>query len=88
MQLFDPVTILTLDAVSKLVRLPGRTIVSLACGSGQESFAHAFLATGCRAYCGPTAIPDTDAGVMYTCAFFYHLLAAEHDPRCSMSCRI
>jgi hypothetical protein len=76
---------LTPANIPDLVRLPDRTIVSLACGSGQDAVAQAFLASGCRAFCGPTAAPETDAALMYTCAFFYHLLAAEHDPRCRVT---
>ena len=71
---------LTPANIPDLVQLPSRTIVSLACGSGRDPVARAFLAAGCRAFSGPLGTPDMDAALMHTCAFFYHLLAAEHDP--------
>jgi hypothetical protein len=45
---------LTADDLRGLVNLPGRTVVSLGCMTGQNAIAEAFLAGGCVAYVGPT----------------------------------
>jgi hypothetical protein len=55
-------------------------ILSLACGSGREPFAKAFLATGCRAYIAPDELYfSRDSAMLFTIGFFYHLRAEDRD---------
>lgn len=67
---------LTPPDVPKLVKLPGRTVISTACGSGREPFGKAFLDAGCRAYIGPDGEVNEDALVAFPIMFFYHLLSS------------
>jgi hypothetical protein len=76
---------LTPANISSFVHLPGRTVVSLGCGSGREPIAQAFLESGCKAYIGPVGPPDQDSATLFAITFFYHLLCAERNTslRCS-----
>ena len=67
---------LTPANIPQCVQGKGRTIISIACGSGQEDFAQAFLAAGCHAYIAPQGdYVDSNASVLFVAGFFYHLLA-------------
>jgi hypothetical protein len=68
---------LTPANVSAFVRLPGRTVVALGCGTGREPLARAFLRTGCRAYVGAEKPVDQDACALFAISFFYHLLGED-----------
>ena len=58
----------------------GRTFISLACGSGHQDFADAFLKAGCSAFIAPqSAYVDTSAGLLFTAGFFYFLMAEARD---------
>ena len=58
----------------------GRTFVSIACGSGHQDFADAFLKAGCDAFIAPQgASVDSNASVLFTAGFFYFLLAEARD---------
>ena len=70
---------LTPANVSSFVHLPGRTVVSLGCGSGREPFGQAFLESGCKAYIGPDGPPDQDSATLFAITFFYHLLCNGRD---------
>jgi len=72
---------LTPATVPQLVHLPGRTVISGGCASGREPLAHAFLASGCRAYLGPVEDVDQDADALFIIGFFYHLLTRSRDPQ-------
>lgn len=76
---------LTPANIGQLVKLPGRTVLALGCGSGRKPFAEAFLDSGCKAYIGPNGPPDQDATTLFAITFFYHLLCSERDDRLSMT---
>ncbi len=55
----------------------GRTLICLACGSGQEPFAPAFLKSGYQAYIAPRGKGvEVNATVLFVIGFFYHMMAA------------
>ena len=54
----------------------GRTLISIACGSGQEVFAQAFLQAGFKAYIAPRPAAHINSIILFVIGFFYHLLAA------------
>ena len=55
----------------------GRTLICIACGSGQDSFAHAFVKAGYKAYIAPRGGGvHINAAVLFIVGFFYHLMAA------------
>jgi len=68
------------DDISRSVRLPGRTVISLGCRSGREPIANAMLNAGCRAYIAPLGTVDADACALFTVSFFYHLMREVRDP--------
>jgi len=70
--------------ISHLVDLHDRTVISLGCRSGREPIAAALLRRGCRAYIGPTGSVDDDVCVLFTLAFFYHLMREVRSP--GLSC--
>lgn len=71
---------LTPTNIPQYVKGNGRTLISLACGSGHEEFAEAFLKAGCSAYIAPReAYVDSNASVLFVAGFFYHLLAESRD---------
>lgn len=56
------------------------TFISLACGSGREPFAKAFLESGYKSYIAPVLRSyNGDAAVLFTIGLFYHLLASDRD---------
>ncbi len=71
--------VLTPESIRHLIKLPGRTVISLGCQAGCKPLAEAFLDTGCKAYVGSASPVDQDAVAMFTTAFFYHLLRGERD---------
>jgi hypothetical protein len=73
------------DAIRETVKLPGRAVITCGCATGTEPIARAFLDSGCRAYIGPVASADQDAGPLFVSAFFYSLLRPNVDPRVSMT---
>lgn len=75
---------LTPADIRALVKLPGRTVISMGCMSGREPIAKAFLDTGCKAYIAPVRPVDQDSDALFVIGFFYHLLSQERDP--SMAC--
>ena len=77
--------VLTPENVPELVRLPGRTVIALGCGTGREPFAESFLKAGCGAYIGPEGPVDQDSDTMFTIAFFYYLLRGAVDPTVSFT---
>lgn len=55
----------------------GRTIICIACGSGQDQFAQAFLEAGYKAYIAPQGGGvHVNSAVLFIIGFFYHLMAA------------
>ena len=71
---------LTPTNIPQHVRGNGRTFLSIACGSGHEDFAQAFLKAGCASFIAPQdAYSDTNGGVLFTAGFFYFLLAEARD---------
>lgn len=55
----------------------GRTLLSIACGSGKELLAKAFLQADFKAYIAPGgAGVHTNSTILFVIGFFYHLLAA------------
>lgn len=70
---------LTPANIASFVRLPGRTVLALGCGSGREPLAQAFLESGCQAYIGALAPIDQDSTTLFAITFFYHLLCAERE---------
>ena len=70
---------LTAEGIAELVSLADRTVIAGGCWTGDEALARAFLDAGCTAYIGPEGFVDQDAVVMFTIAFFYHLLSPERD---------
>jgi len=70
---------LTPGNIPDLVRLPGRTVVSLGCASGREPIAKAFLQCGCRGYAGPVLPVNQDSTALFAIAFFYYLLSSDRD---------
>jgi hypothetical protein len=77
--------VLTPHNILQLVKLPGRTVIALGCGSGRGPLAEAFLDSGCEAYIGPDGPPDQDATALFAITFFYHLLCTERDSRLHMT---
>ena len=54
-----------------------RTIICIACGSGQDQFAQAFLESGYKAYIAPRGGGvHVNSAVLFIISFFYHLMAA------------
>jgi hypothetical protein len=74
---------LTPADIRALVKLPGRTVISMGCMSGREPIAKAFLDSGCKAYIAPITAVDQDADALFVIGFFYHLLFEERDARLS-----
>lgn len=73
--------VLTPANIPERVHLPGKTLITSACGSGREAFARAFLGAGCRTYIATSGETDQNAVNLFILAFFYHLLANERDPQ-------
>jgi len=66
---------LTPANIPEYVKGMGRTLVCLACGAGQESFAQAFLKAGYKGYIAPQGnYINANAAMLFVIAFFYHLL--------------
>jgi hypothetical protein len=61
-------------AIAGSVRLPGRTVVSTACGTGSSDFARALMAGGVRAYIAPASAPEGTHVPLFLHHFFYDLL--------------
>lgn len=54
----------------------GRTLICIACGSGQDTFAQAFRECGYKAYIAPRGNGvHMNAAVLFIIGFFYHLMA-------------
>lgn len=71
---------LTPANIAQYVGGEGRTFLSIACGSGHEDFARAFLEAGCDAFIAPRAgYVDSAASVLFVAGFFYFLLAESRD---------
>jgi len=71
---------LTPAEIAKSARRPGGALLSLACGSGREPIARAFLERGFRAYIGPyTTYYNTDSGLLFFINFFYHMRSDDRD---------
>ena len=71
---------LTPAEIAKSARRPGGALLSLACGSGREPLARAFLERGFRAYIGPeTTYYNTASGLLFFINFFYHLTSETRD---------
>lgn len=71
---------LTPENIPQYVQGSGRTFLSIACGSGHEDFAAAFLKAGCDAFIAPQgASVDSNAAVLFTAGFFYFLMAEVRD---------
>lgn len=62
--------------VQDLVKLEGKTVITLGCRTGTAALANAFLNSGCKAYIGPDGEVNGEAVVMFTIGFFYHLLSS------------
>jgi len=66
---------LTPANIPDYVKGMGRTLVCVACGAGQESFAQAFLKAGYKGYIAPQGnYINANAAMLFVIAFFYHLL--------------
>jgi hypothetical protein len=66
---------ITPDQFREFVKLDGTPVVSLACETGREPFANAFLACGAEWYIGPTDSPGGAAALMYALEFLYAFIA-------------
>lgn len=81
--------------VGQVAQLPGRTVVSLGCGTGTEPLATAFLKSGCEAYVAPTGGVEANAAMLFAIHLFYFLAAKQslseaveasrqHDAECAL----
>jgi hypothetical protein len=69
---------LTPTDLATFVHLPGRVVLSLACSTGCEALAQAFLDHGCVAYIGPEGGPFGYGSFCFAVLLFYELT---HRPR-------
>lgn len=60
------------NVATRLIGFQG-VIVSMACESGGEPLAAAFLKAGCKAYLGPIGYSDDSSGLIYAQSFFYFM---------------
>jgi hypothetical protein len=62
-------------AIAGQIRLPGKVVVSTACGTGSQAFASAFLHGGVSSYIAPHDHPDGADAVLFIHLLFHELLA-------------
>jgi len=61
-------------AIAGNVHLPGRVVVSTACGTGTAAFAKAFVDGGVRAYIAPSSEPEGSDVALFLHHLFHQLL--------------
>lgn len=64
---------MTPDEVGRCASLDGKTVVSLGCHTGSQSFADAFLSAGARAYVAPSGAPYGNTAVLFATHLCYEL---------------
>lgn len=73
---------LTPRNIPEVVTQAHGNLLSIACGSGRDAFASAFLGAGYGSYIGPTTnggYYDADAALLFVAGFFYYALAGDRD---------
>ena len=65
--------VLTADDLRSIVDLPGRTVLSTGCQTGNNELAQAFLDGGCDAYIGPAGGPFGHGALFAIVWIFYEL---------------
>jgi hypothetical protein len=73
-----------LAAIAPRVKLPGRVVVSTACGTGSDEFGAAFLRGGVAAYIAPNGYPDGGDAGLFVHLLFHRLLRAGESPRAAL----
>ena len=63
----------TAEDLAQLIHLPGRTVLSLGCGTGTEAIAATFLKGGCKAYIAPTVGIEANAAMLFSIHLYYFL---------------
>jgi hypothetical protein len=66
------------------VDLPGRIVVSTACGSGSQAFSEAFIGGGVAAYIAPTGYPDGSMVGLFVHILFHQLLCKAVSPEAAL----
>jgi hypothetical protein len=67
-------------ALAGKVDLPGRVVLSTACGTGSPEFGKAFIAGGVRAYIAPASYPDGASALLFLHHFFHDILCRGAEP--------
>jgi len=67
-------------ALAGKVDLPGRVVLSTACGTGSSEFGKAFIAGGVRAYIAPPSYPDGASALLFLHHFFHGILCRKAEP--------
>ena len=77
---WDSVTVeLTSAKIAEHIKNRDGTLISIACGSGREPLADAFLKSGYHTYIAPTNFSNTDSALVFVVNLFYHLMAGDRD---------
>jgi hypothetical protein len=71
-------------AISGRIRLPGRTVVSTACGTGSDAFAAAFLQGGVADYIAPRGYPEGADAAIFVHLLFHQLLTRGRTPEAAL----
>lgn len=66
-------------ALAGKIKLPGRVVLSTACGTGSPEFGKAFIAGGVRAYIAPASYPEGAAALLFVHHFFYGILCCRKE---------
>src|SRR5262249_8293646 len=62
------------------VNLPGRIVISTACGTGSKAFGEAFLKGGAAAYIAPDGYPDGADAALFVHILFHQMLKKGASP--------
>ncbi len=78
---WDSVTIeLTPTKIAEHLQNRGGTLISIACGSGREPLAHAFLKSGYQTYIAPAeTFVNAGSALVFVVNLFYYLMAEDRD---------
>jgi hypothetical protein len=68
------------DELAEVVHLPDRVLLSLACRTGGDAFAKAFLAGGCHAYIAASEEMEASSALLFAIHLFYFLSPTHRRP--------